>query len=296
MKLCIALLFLSPILAQQVALTVDDLPVHGPLPHGMTRAGIARSVAWALINANAPRVYGFVNGDKLRTEPEGMDVLKVWTASTFPLGNHTFTHMNLDNNTAEAFEKDIEANEPLLWKLSLPGAWFWFRYPYLHEGDTLEKRHQVRAFLQKKQYRIAEVTLDFDDYAWNAPYARCLDKGNSQAIEGLKASYLKNASEGIRVGQEMSKTLFGRDIKHVMLLHIGCFETVMLPKLLDLLKQRGFRLITLDDAESDPAYRTDPDLAFRGGGTLLELMMSARHLKYPAREKSPPPALESVCK
>jgi len=289
-------LLASPAFAQQVALTVDDLPVHGPMPRDMTRADIARSLIRTLRAANAPKVYGLVNGGQLRAEPEAAEVLKLWTAAGFPLGNHTFTHMDLDANTVEAFRRDIEANEPLLRSLMPAEEWRWLRYPYLHEGDTLEKRRQVRAFLREKGYRVAQVTLNFDDYAWNAPYTRCADKGDTRAIEGLKASYLKNAVEGIRVGQEMSQTLFGRDIRHVMLLHIGCFETVMLPKLVELLKQKGFRLITLDDAESDPAYAVDPDFALRGGGTLLELMMSAKHLPYPARETSPPAALESVCR
>jgi peptidoglycan-N-acetylglucosamine deacetylase len=295
-SILLALPLAPPTFAQQVALTVDDLPSHGPMPQGMTRADIARSVIRTLRYANAPKVYGFVNGDKLRAEPDSMEVLKLWINAGFPLGNHTFTHMNLSTSPADAFLADIQANEPLLAKLTPADDWHWLRYPFLHEGDTLEKRRQVRAVLNQRKYRIAQVTLNFDDYGWNAPYARCADKHDARSIEDLKAGYLKAAAEGIRVGQAMSQSLFGRDIKHVMLLHIGCFETVMLPKLMDLLKQKGFRLIALDDAESDPAYLSDPDLAFPGGGTLLELMMSAKKIPYSVQEASPLAKLDTVCR
>jgi len=58
-----------------------------------------------------------------------------------------------------------------------------------------------------------------------------------QAINWLKQSHLSGASESLSVGQKVSNQVCGRDIKHVMLLHIGVVETVMLSRLLELLKQ-----------------------------------------------------------
>ncbi len=52
--------------------------------------------------------------------------------------------------------------------------WHWFRYPYLREGETLEKRHAVATLLKDRGYRVAQVTLNFDDYAYNDPYTRCM--------------------------------------------------------------------------------------------------------------------------
>ena len=82
----------------------------------------------------------------------------------------------------------------------------------------------------------------------------------------------------------MSEMLYGRDIKHIMLLHIGGFETIMLPKLLDLLKEKNFKLITLQEAESDPAYATDAPLGANWGGTFLQQMMRVKHLEFPPTE------------
>jgi hypothetical protein len=42
------------------------------------------------------------------------------------------------------------------------------RYPYLREGDTVEKRRAVRAYLQAHRYRLAQVTLDREDDLWNS--------------------------------------------------------------------------------------------------------------------------------
>src|SRR5882724_8971335 len=254
-------------LSQEVAITVDDLPSHGALPPGMTRSDIARSILKSLTDAHAPEVYGFVNAKKLELHPEDIEVLKLWRSAGFPLGNHTYAHLSLNTSTADEFDKNVAADEPELKLLMGRQNWRWFRYPYLWEGDTLEKRHAVRQYLKEHKYHVAQVTLDFEDYLWNGPYARCAAMNDAASIEWLKSSYMATATEYIALGQSAAKLIYGRDIKHVLLLHIGGFETVMLPQLLDSLKRQGFKFITLPEAEKDPAYRSDPDLALKDGGT-----------------------------
>lgn len=292
------LLLTLPILAaaQEVALTFDDLPAHGPLPPGMTRLDVAKSIIAALKTAGAPRVYGFVNAAKLDENPNDRAVLEEWRAAGFLLGNHTSTHMSLTDNTVEAFEKDIAANEPVLQSLMGDNDWHWFRYPFLWEGDTLEKRDAVRAYLKDHGYRIAQVTLDFEDYAWNAPYARCVAKSDHKSIDWLKSSYLDTARRYIDLDQQMSQMVFGRDVKHVFLLHIGGFQTVMLPQLLEILRQKGFHFVTLPEAESDPAYQSNPNAGLKYGGSLLEQMIEAQHLKYPPVPPKPMKELDALCR
>lgn len=295
---CTVLLFalLAPsLLAQEVALTFDDLPAHGPVPQGLTRVGIITAILKDLKAANAPQVYGFINAGKLEQTPADMEVLKLWRKAGFPLGNHTYTHPSLNKITTLEFERNIEQNEPTLKSLMDGEDWHWLRYPFLDEGDTVEKRRVVRAYLKDHGYRIAQVTLDFQDWAWNGPYARCLAKNDSKSIEQLKTMYVNSASEFLDLGPKLANIVYGRDIKHVLLLHVGGFETVMLPHLLEWLKQRGFKLVTLPEAESDPAYNSDPDIVLNEGGTLLEQMMVSKHLPMPVHAPVPIAQLESMC-
>ncbi len=282
-------------LAQEVAVTVDDLPSHGALPAGMTRSDVATSILKALKDAHVPKVYGFVNAKKLELHPEDIEVLKLWRNGGFPLGNHTYAHLSLNASTADEFDRNVEANEPELKLLMGRQDWHWFRYPFLWEGDTLEKRHAVRQYLKDHQYRVAQVTLDFEDYLWNAPYARCAEKNDAASIEWLKSSYMATAAQYVALGRQLAKLVYGRDIKHVLILHIGGFETLMLPPFLDYLQRQGFKFITLPEAEKDPAYRIDPDVALKEGGTLLDQMMEAKHIKFPPNEK-PYKELDTVCR
>ena len=280
----------GPAARTKVALTFDDLPVHGPLPPGTTRSDVARSIVATLKAAKAPATYGFINAKGIQDAPETAEFLDIWRAAGHPLGNHTFSHMDLHTNSVAAFEQDALANEPTLKATMGSGDWRWFRYPYLREGETLQKRHAIAGFLGDQGYRVAEVTLSFDDYAYNAPYARCLAAKDSAGIEWLKESYSRRAAAELTRGVEEARRLYGHDISHVMLLHVGAFQMVMLPKLMELLRDGGFDLVTLPEAQADAAYTaSESDVPTKGGATLLDRTRAARGL-------TPPPGDDTFAK
>jgi peptidoglycan/xylan/chitin deacetylase (PgdA/CDA1 family) len=280
---------------QQMAVTFDDLPVHGAMPAGTTRLEIARSILDTLRREKMPPVYGFINGGRMEEDPTSLGVLKAWRAAGQPLGNHTWAHLDLNKETPEEFAAEVSRNEPLLQSLMGGEDWRWLRYPYLHEGDTVEKRRAVRAWLSVQRYKIAEVNMDFEDYLWNEPYARCADRHDAASIRKLRDSYLAVADQYYGLFRELSQMVYGRDVKYVLLMHVGAFDARMLPELLALYRAKGVRFISLPDAMSDPAYNDDPDIGEPRGGALLELMMEKRQLTFPANSK-PYKELEAMCR
>jgi len=279
--------------AQKLAITFDDLPVNGRLPPGVTQVETTKNVLAILKKRHVPPVYGFINAKKLEGIADGAEALKLWAAAE-PVANHTYAHMDLEQNTPEAFEREIEQNEPAL-ELLAKGDWHWLRYPYLREGDTVEKRRAVRAYLQAHGYRIAQVTLDWEDYLWNTAYARCAAKNDTKSIAWLRSSYLNTASEFLDLGREQSRLIFGHEINYVLLLHLGAFSSTILPDALDLLKKKGFKVVTLEEAESDPAYESDPDIGLHDAGTLLDQWMQVKQIKYPEHAEKPYKEIESLC-
>ena len=282
--------------AQKLAITFDDLPLNGLLPPGVTRVETTKNVLEILKKRHVPPVYGFINAKKLEANADGAEALKLWAAAE-PLGNHTYSHMDLEQNPPEAFEREIEENEPALELLKGEARdnWHWFRYPYLHEGDTVEKRRAVRAYLKMHGYTVAQVTLDWEDYLWNTAYARCAAKDDKKSIEWLRSSYLSTASEFLDLGREQAKLIYGREISYVLLMHLGAYSSTILPEALDLLKKKGFKLVTLEKAQSDVAYESDPDVGLHDAGTLLDQMMQVKGIKYPEHAEKPYKEVEGVC-
>jgi len=288
----------------KVALTFDDLPLNGTLPLGAKQSDFARDTIKVLKKHRIPPSYGFINATQLERNPDGAKALQIWVDGGHPLANHTYTHLDLTKNSAEDFQREILRNEPALELLMPEGRkvgggthdWRWFRYPYLHEGDTLEKRRAVRAFLAGNGYRIAQTTLDFGDYYWNSAYARCWLRKDEASIEWLKESYRTAAREFTRFEVQNSRAVFGRDIHHVMLLHLGAFSSHILPDLFRILDEEGFEIVTLEEAQKDPAYDYDPDVADPRGGTLTELGMKAKNIAWPANTPQlPRERLTTIC-
>jgi peptidoglycan/xylan/chitin deacetylase (PgdA/CDA1 family) len=261
----------------------------------MTRVDITRNTLAVLQKRHMPAAYGFVNAKKLEGNADAAEALKLWAAAE-PVGNHTYSHMDLNENPPEAFEHEIEQNEPALELLAAKdGNWHWLRYPYLREGDTVEKRRAVRAYLLAHQYRVAQVTLDWEDYLWNSAYARCVAKNDATSIAWLRSSYLDIATQYLDLGQEMARLVYGHEINHVLLLHLGAFSSTILPDVFDLMEKRGFKFVTLEEAESDPAYEGDPDAESKYGGTVLEEWMDVRKIPYPAVAKKPYKEVREIC-
>jgi peptidoglycan/xylan/chitin deacetylase (PgdA/CDA1 family) len=282
--------------AEKLAVTFDDLPLNGELAPGMTRAGIVRDVVPILKRYRVGPVYGFVNAMRLEGSADGAEALREWMAGGHWVGNHTYTHSDLNKLTAEEFLQEVRQNEPVLELLDPRDHWHWLRFPFLHEADTLEKRRAVRASLEARGYRIAQVTIDYEDYLWNTPYARCVAKDDRKSIASLRASYLDMASRYIDADRQMAMLVFGRAINHVLLLHLGAFSSRILPDLFELLQKKGFRFVTLEEAQSDAVYASDPDAGNKFGGTLLEQWLDARRLKYPFAPMKPYKELDAMCR
>jgi peptidoglycan/xylan/chitin deacetylase (PgdA/CDA1 family) len=284
-----------------VALTFDDLPAAGTLPAGKTRAEIAEMLTGELMANHMAGTYGFVNAKKLEGNPDAEKALHIWVDAGMNIGSHTWSHPGLTSEQVfkplpvEEYIADVARNEPALAEYGQLRDWKWFRYPFLEEGDTVEKRRAVRKYLFEHGYRIAQVTLDFEDYAWNDAYARCAATKDTVAIDWLRQSYLETATEYIRLGREEQLIAFGHEIPNVMLLHATAFTTLMLPDLLQLLRGQGFSFEGLAQVENDSAYSLDPDAGLKYGGTLPDQFMDSRHLPYPPVKPKPLQQLAHLC-
>jgi len=246
-----------------IALTFDDIPAHGPLPPGETRVGIIRKIATALKRAGAP-AFGFLNAGFGLDDPTSTAATAAWRAAGLPLGNHGYSHYDLDRVGATAFAADVARNEAPLAAAAGGTDWHWFRYPFLSEGKSSAIRDATRTDLKARGYRVAAVTMGFDDFKWNQPYAICTGRADRRGIAALETSFLADARTAARNARTRAHAVAGRDIPYVLLMHVGAFDAHMMPRLLDLYRRMGFRFVTLPTAQADPFYAAANDLSLPG--------------------------------
>jgi peptidoglycan/xylan/chitin deacetylase (PgdA/CDA1 family) len=279
----------------RLAITMDDLPVHGPLPEGETRRTVAEGIVSAFRAAGVPEVYGFINAAEVDGDADLEGALSAWVAAGYPLGNHTWSHRNLNQVSVEEFETEIVRNEEALKRFGGSGEWRWFRYPYLAEGNDPAKRQAIREVLARRGYRIAGVTMSFADYEWNDAYLRCRTGNDAQGLAALEIAYLEAVREAIDRSRTLSQAVYGRDIPYVLLTHISPFNARMMPRVLEVYRQAGFEFTTLAAAEEDPVYRGDVDPGESAPPTDLAARARERGLPVP-RGTDRRAMLEGACR
>lgn len=284
----------------EVALTFDDLPSHGPEFPGVSRMAVIESINATLRKHGVPSAVGYVNGQLVEQQPADRAVLEAWLQAGNLLGNHTWSHVDLGKVGLAAYLQDIDRNEPLLRELAGPStperAWKTFRYPFLQEGVDAESRTAIRTHLASKGYRVAQVTIDFGDWAWNEAAARCAAQGKPQVQESLRKGYQKTARSFLRWADAAAQQVFGRRIRHVLLLHAGSFQADTLDALLTSYEKAGVRFITLDAAMEDPIYAEDPGIAQTWGDSFIEQVIQARKAPHPPFPLQPLDLLEAICR
>jgi len=236
----------------QVAITVDDLPRGGDSP-GSAAADLAMTMKLLtpFKNDKIP-LTGFVN--ECRHADEAEELLPLWTAAGADLGNHTCSHLDLSSTSVAEFEADVLKGERVTGAVlgRMPP---YFRYPYLHTGMTPEVREAVEAFLKKRGYTMAPVTLDDEDYVFARVYADKLAQGNAAEAARVLAAYVKYMDGIFAFFEGWGVKVTGHDVKQILLIHASQLNADAMPQLLQMMRRRGYEFVSLWEALTDDAYQ-----------------------------------------
>jgi len=280
----------------EVAITVDDL-TRPPFEPAFEPPGVViEKLVMAFERHDLPPVTGFLNGGTVDRNPIDGAALARWVGAGNRLGNHTYSHLDLAKVGVAAFLSDIDRNEPVLAKYAGRSAdWRVFRFPFLQAGSTEGTRESLRAQLAARGYRIAEVTIDFEDWEWFPAYARCASEGSVSGVKELRALYRDAARKELLAADRLGRELFGRPIRQILLLHAGSFTAEMIEELLQEYEALGVRFISLDAALEDSAYQLDPRFARGWGSSFLSQVETARGIPVPAAPWPPHAEVAAIC-
>jgi peptidoglycan/xylan/chitin deacetylase (PgdA/CDA1 family) len=244
---------------RQVAITIDDLPAGSA--NSMDAPTITEMTTKLLTTLRDEKVpaVGFVNEKKLYKlgeVDERIKALRMWLDYGFELGNHTFSHSSLNRVGLQAWKDDVVQGESVTRMLLAEHNMKlrYFRHPFLDTGRDLETRREAEAFLVARGYRIAPVTLDAWDWMYAGVYEDAKKRGDTALEQQLTQSYLEYSNTMFAYSEQLAKQTIGYEPKQILLLHGNQLEADHIGDLIALLRKRGYRLITLEDALGDQAY------------------------------------------
>jgi peptidoglycan-N-acetylglucosamine deacetylase len=251
--------------AQQrtVSITVDDLPYAGHTHVAETPADIerAREVNGTLLAAfkqyRVP-VTGFVNEGRVQSlgPNAGPQILSEWISQGLDLGNHTYSHSDINQLSVAQIEDEILRGETYVAPLMKQAGkrLEFFRFPMNHTGDTKAKHDEIAAFLAQHGYKLATCTIDNSDYLFNDAYVRILEQNDKRTAKKLRLEYLAYTRAEIDYYASLNKQVLGYEPPQVMLLHDNRLNADVIDSLLGLFVRKNYKFVSLANAESDPAY------------------------------------------
>jgi len=268
----------APVAAQTertVALTFDDLPYAGEVASGvgsgMSSAEVAALNAKLLDGLRAHRApaMGFVVEKTLQALAAGDRdaVLDGWTRDGFELGNHTWSHADFNRLSLDEVEEEVVLGEASIRPVMARAgkALRYLRMPMNHTGDTAEKREGLEALAARHGYALAASTIDTSDYVFEAAYQRALDQSDTACAARIADAYVAFSALEIDYYAGLNARVLRRAPAEVALLHVNRINVDTLERLLDLYAARGYRFISLSEAQGDPAYGRPATYATRFG-------------------------------
>ena len=253
--------------SRQVAITIDDLPRGGDAAQNEGRDfGSIRAMTEKLLSPlRGIPFIGFVNAGRAASlsDSEMQGVLKIWLEHGGTLGNHTWSHPDLNSVSLADYEADLLRGEDAVAR-AMGRKPVYFRHPFLHAGKDEAARKGLEAFLKEHEYRVAPVTLDNSDWMFAAVYARALRSDNTLAAR-VRREYLAYMESIFAFFEIRSKEVVGHEVAQTLLIHASQLNADAMPDLLAMMRRRGYRFVTLDEALKDPAYAL-PDEYYGTGG------------------------------
>ena len=259
----------APAQSPSLALTFDDGPNLGQTP---LLSPLQRNQALlAALARHQVKAALFVTADYGAVKPEGRALAQAWGEAGHAIGNHTMRHPDLAAATVTLAQYQQEVRDCDAIIAGLPGYRKWFRFTYLREGNTPEKRDGMRAFLAAQGYRNATVTLDTSDWRLDAKLIAVLKDNPKADLAPIKQAYLAHMKQRALAYRALSQRLQGRDIAQVMLLHHNLVNALWLDDAIVQFKAMGWNLVSPETAFQDPVYALQPERAAPGQSLLLSM-------------------------
>jgi len=258
--------------AQSIAFTFDDGPQLTETP-ALSPAARNQALLDALARHGVQATL-FVTLANGADKPQGLALARAWGDAGHTLGNHSVTHPNLHDATVtlEQYQRELLDCDAVI--AALPGYRKWFRFPYLREGDTPEKRDGMRTFLKAQGYRNAAVSLDTSDWRLDEKLRAVLARNPRADLRPIKAAYLGHIWQRAQAYRRLAHVLLGRDVPLVLLLHHNLINALWLDDVIELFESKGWAFTTPDQAFADPAYALPPEQLVAGQSVLLSMARS----------------------
>lgn len=260
----------GPKTTRRIALTFDDAPrSDGGFFGGEERT---RRLIQELKQAGVEEAMFFVKTSHIRSESDRKR-LRQYTGAGHRLANHSHSHLWLNRTESNEYIADISEASKILANFDHYDPFY--RFPFLDEGRTPEKRDAVREALSKLGLAHGYVTVDNYDWYLAGRVKTAVRDGLKVDRVALRQVYLDHILESVAFYDEIAIDVLGRSPKHVLLLHENDLAALFIGDLVRALREAGWEIIGAREAYTDPIAEVLPETLFNGQGRVAAMARAA---------------------
>jgi peptidoglycan/xylan/chitin deacetylase (PgdA/CDA1 family) len=243
--------------SKEIAITFDDSPRKATgYFNGPERA---KKLIDELKRHQVSQVAFFANSAKLNAE--GKQRLSTYSQAGHIIANHTHSHPDFNKLSLNDYVQNfLLADEKLSQFENFKKL---FRFPYLRNGDTNEKRYGMQEILKKHGYIHAYITLNNYDWYIESLFQSAIKAGTTIDLDRMRKFYVQVMMESIEFYDEMAMKNLGRSPKHILLLHEMDISALFIGDLVDELRNKDWKIIAPEQAYSDEIAQFIPEKSFR---------------------------------
>lgn len=241
---------------RSVSITIDDVPnVHLYAADGNS-SGLLKK----LDSLNLP-VAIFINEGHLKQNAafeQNKKLLGSWISRSYiTIGNHSYSHPNYGETGFDAFKEEVLKGEGLSRQMAekVGKKLDYFRFPFNGMGKDSAEQARMQAFLTEHHYVSTPFSVESEDWLYTQLYEKALKEEKNEEAQAIGNRYVAHSLRLFEYVEGVISTTMGKPVRQIYLCHDNRLNTDYLPVLVQKLKEREYRFISLADALSDPAYR-----------------------------------------
>ncbi|KAA8733137.1 polysaccharide deacetylase family protein [Acinetobacter qingfengensis] len=267
--------------AKQLALSFDD----GLNPEVEPQAAQINHDILTTLHQNQIKAILFPSLSKIGDQ-QGLTLVSEWGKQGHRIGNHSDLHQNLnhDDVTLAAYLASMQRGDSQF--KSLQGFVQRYRFPFLKEGNTQQKRDGVRQWLDQHHYQSGAVSIDASDWYYNQLFVKYQKEQDQARLEKLKQAYINHLLDRASYYDDLALKTLQRSPKHVLLLHVRAINAAWLGDVITAFRQHGWQFIDSDTAYQDPIYKIQLNILPAGESILWQIakVYGIENLRYPAED------------
>ncbi len=134
----------------------------------------------------------------------------------------------------------------------------------------------------------APVAINNQDFVFANAYRRAISDGHIEVARCVASAYVPYMEEGVAFFEQRSVDVMGYEIPQVLLLHDNDLNADYFPELVTMLRRRGYRFVSLDEALRDPAYAQPEEYVGPRGLSWLHRWALTRGMEFREEPRDPP--------